>query len=56
VLFSQLMIGSFEKQAMAEAPRILAKLIELPEKDVFVVSQVSDNGLDFFVKAVDYYF
>ena len=50
------MIGSFEKQAMTEAPRILAKLFELPEKDVFVVSQESDTGLDFLLKAAGYHF
>ena len=50
------MIGSIEKQAMTKIPEILAKLIELPEKDVFVVSQESNTGLDFLVKAADYHF
>jgi hypothetical protein len=50
------MISSFEKQATAEAPRILAKLMELPEKDVVVVSQEIDSGLDFLLKAAGYDF
>ena len=50
------MIGSIENQAMAEAPRILTKLLELSEKDVVIVSQGSDTGLDFLIKAAGYNF
>jgi hypothetical protein len=50
------MIDSIEKQAMTEVPGILAKLIDLPEKDVFVVSQERNTGLDFIVKSADYHF
>ncbi len=50
------MIDSIEKQAITKVPEILAKLLELPEKDVVVVSPESDTGLDFLVKAVDYHF
>ena len=50
------MIGSIEKQAMTKVPEILAKLIELPENVVFVVSQRGNTGLDFLVKAADYHF
>jgi len=32
------MIDSIEKQAITKVPEILAKLLELPEKDVVVVS------------------
>ncbi|MEK6195307.1 MAG: hypothetical protein N2F24_13895, partial [Deltaproteobacteria bacterium] len=45
-----------KKQAMTKIPEILAGLIELPEKDVFVVSQESNAGLDFLVKAAGYHF
>ena len=41
---------------MTKIPEILAGLIELPEKDVFVVSQESNAGLDFLVKAAGYHF
>ena len=50
------MIDSFEKQAITKVPGILAKLLELPEKDVVVVSQESNIGLDFLVKAAGYHF
>jgi len=47
---------SIEKQAMAEAPGILAKLLELPEKEVTVDSPKNDSGLDFLLKAAGYHF
>ena len=50
------MTNLIEKQAKAEVPLILAKLIELPEKEVVVVSQEKDTGLDFEVKAAGYHF
>jgi Transcriptional regulator, AbiEi antitoxin, Type IV TA system len=50
------MMASIEKQAIVKIPGILAKLLELPEKDVAVVSQESDTALDLLVKAADYHF
>lgn len=50
------MMDSFEKQAITKVPGILAKMLELPEKDVAVVSQESNTGLDFLVKAAGYHF
>ncbi len=50
------MMGSVEKQAITKVPGILAKLLELPEKDVGVVSQESDSGLDFLLKTAGYHF
>lgn len=50
------MIDSIEKQAITKVPGILAKLLELPEKDVVVVSQESNTGLDFLLKAAGYHF
>ena len=50
------MIGSIENQAMAQAPRILAKLLELSEKDMVIVSQGNDTSLDFSMKAAGYHF
>jgi putative AlgH/UPF0301 family transcriptional regulator len=44
VLFSQVMIDSIERQAITKVPGILSKLLELPEKDVIVVSQESNSG------------
>lgn len=49
------MVGSIEKQAIVEVPRILAELMDLPENQV-VVSQTGNKGLDFLVKAADYHF
>jgi hypothetical protein len=49
-------MDSNEKQAIINVPRILAKLLELPEKDVTVVSQESDSGLDILLKAAGYHF
>jgi hypothetical protein len=45
------MMNSNEKQAITKLPEILAKLLELPEKDVAVISQESDSGLDILLKA-----
>ena len=50
------MKGSIEKQAMVEVPGILANFLELPEKDVVVVSQQGKIGLDFLVKASVHHF
>jgi hypothetical protein len=50
------MIDSIEKQAITKVPGILAKLLELPDKDVTVASQESDTGLDFLLKAAGYNF
>ena len=50
------MMDSTEKQAITKVPGILAKLLELPEKDVAVVSQKIDSGLDFLLKAAGYHF
>ena len=50
------MNDSTEKQAITKVPGILAKLLELPENDVAVVSQESDTGLDFLLKAAGYHF
>jgi hypothetical protein len=50
------MKGSFEKQAMAEVPGILANFLELPESDVNVVPQQGKIGPDFLVKASGYHF
>ena len=41
------MKGSFEKQAMAEVPGILASFLELPGSDVNVVPQEGKIGPDF---------
>jgi hypothetical protein len=48
--------GSIEKQAMAEAPGILAKFLELPEMDVVVETQRGKMRPDFSVKASGYHF
>jgi hypothetical protein len=48
--------GSIEKQAMAEAPGILANFLELPESDVKVVPQKGKIGPDFSLKASGYHF
>ncbi len=50
------MMDSIEKQTITKVPGILAKLLELPEKEVVDVSQKSDTGLDFLLKAAGYNF
>ena len=50
------MMDSAEKQAITKVLGILANLFELPEKDVAVVSQERDTGLDFLLKAAGYHF
>lgn len=50
------MTDIIEKQAKAEVPRILAKFLELPERDVVIASQERDPGPDFEVKAAGYHF
>ena len=50
------MMDSTEKQAITKVPGILVIFLELPENDVAVVSQESDTGLDFLLKAAGYHF
>lgn len=50
------MKGLIEKQAITEVPGILANFLELPEKDVVVIPQRGNMGIDFLVKAAGYHF